>query len=131
MYWVLGIDAVVEHFTVSCGSWMHVSDRHLTRRARSREVRLPGGIVPFAFFAASREMSVIIRYYSPVRWTVVAISTGGGDRGGGTTHDPLTPHASRMRGDAWREVPCPGVMELNREPHWPNGGVSWKAGSMH
>ncbi|CVK34030.1 protein of unknown function [Methanoculleus bourgensis] len=31
---------------------------HLTRRARSREVRLLGGIVPFAFFASSREVAI-------------------------------------------------------------------------
>ncbi|CVK31643.1 protein of unknown function [Methanoculleus bourgensis] len=31
---------------------------HLTRRARSREVRLLGGRVPFAFFASSREVAI-------------------------------------------------------------------------
>ncbi|CVK34685.1 protein of unknown function [Methanoculleus bourgensis] len=31
---------------------------HLTRRARSREVRLLGGRVPFAFFASSRAVAI-------------------------------------------------------------------------
>ncbi|GLI46979.1 hypothetical protein MBOURGENBZM_17710 [Methanoculleus bourgensis] len=67
----------------------------------------------------------------------MAIPMGGTGEGarslpaGGTTHEPLTPPALSMRGGAWREVPCPGMMEENQEPHWPNGGVSWKGGSMH
>ena len=38
---------------------------HLTRRARSREVRLLGGIVPFAFFASSREVAIAPTHQDP------------------------------------------------------------------
>ena len=37
---------------------------HLTRRARSREVRLLGGRVPFAFFASSRSSRLRVRWRS-------------------------------------------------------------------
>ena len=38
---------------------------HLTRRARSREVRLLGGRVPFAFFASSREVAIAPTHQDP------------------------------------------------------------------
>ncbi|CDM26132.1 hypothetical protein BN140_3025 [Methanoculleus bourgensis MS2] len=43
---------------------------HLTRRARSREVRLLGGRVPFAFFASSREVAITPTHsQSKVKWS--------------------------------------------------------------
>ncbi|CVK33284.1 exported protein of unknown function [Methanoculleus bourgensis] len=38
---------------------------HLTRRARSREVRLLGGRVPFAFFASSRAVAIATTHQDP------------------------------------------------------------------
>ncbi|CVK31376.1 exported protein of unknown function [Methanoculleus bourgensis] len=38
---------------------------HLTRRARSREVRLLGGRVPFASFAPSRAVAIATTHQDP------------------------------------------------------------------
>jgi hypothetical protein len=64
---------------------------HLTRRARSREVRLLGGIVPFASFAPSRAVAIATTHQDPqhkVKWS--------------TTSPPASSRAWSAQAAAWQ-----------------------------